>query len=128
SLIGLDGYIRTRGGAEGVSRPDAFAGKSIANASIFERVKQSRSGSFWNTPGVVEPVSRLITYRALADYPLLAIIGRSEAEIYEPAVQSARIYYGMALFMAFSIILAIIAGTNRQYKILAATHKLQSMN
>ncbi|MBV8839431.1 MAG: PAS-domain containing protein, partial [Alphaproteobacteria bacterium] len=128
SLVGLDGYIRTRGDAEGISRPETFAGKSIGNASIFERIRHARSGSFWNNPGVVEPVSRLITYRQLADYPLLAIIGRSADEIYEPAVQSARIYYGMALFMAFGIILAIIAGANRQYKILLATRKLESMN
>src|SRR5262249_52038786 len=75
-----------------------------------------------------EPVSRLITYRELADYPLIAIIGRSHEEIYEPAVQSARVYYGMALFMAFSIILAVIAGATRQHKILAATDTLETTN
>ena len=127
ALIGLDGYIRARGGAAGMSQPETFD-RPILNAPVFERVKSARAGSYWSTPGVVGPVARLITYRALADYPLIAIINRSEQETYEPALQNARVYCGMALFMAFGIILAIIAGATRQYKILAATRKLETTN
>ena len=127
SLVGLDGYIRARGTAAGMSQPEAF-GKSIANAQVFLRLEQSPAGSYWNLPGSVDPTPRLITYRVLADYPLLAVVGRSTDEIYEPAAQTARVYYGIALFMSFGIIFAVIAGATRQYKILSATHKLETTN
>ena len=127
SLVGADGYIRARGGAQGLSQPETF-GKSIANAAVFARLKTSPTGSYWNRPGTIDPTPRLITYRALADYPLIAIIGRSTDEIYGPAVQSARVYGGIALFMTCAIMLAVIAGANRQRKILSATHKLTVTN
>jgi diguanylate cyclase (GGDEF)-like protein/PAS domain S-box-containing protein len=127
SLVGRDGYVRARGSAAGLSRPETYE-RSLAAASVFERVKHARFGSYWSQPGLVEPFTRLITYRTVADYPLIAIIARSIDEIYEPAVQSAHVYGGMALFMAFSIILAIVAGATRQYKILAAAQKLETTN
>jgi len=127
SLVGRDGYIRARGSAQGLGQPETYGG-SIASAPVFQRSLKARSGSYWNVPGTVDPTPRLITYRTLEDYPLIAIIGRSTDEIYEPAAQSARVYFGMALFMSFGIVLAIIAGASRQLKVLSATHKLKNTN
>jgi diguanylate cyclase (GGDEF)-like protein/PAS domain S-box-containing protein len=127
SLVGFDGYIRARGSAAGLSQPETF-GKSIASAEVFRKLKDTRSGSYWNAPGTVDPTPRLITFRALADYPLIAIIGRSSSDIYGPAEQSARLYYAIAIFIAFAVILAVVAGASRQFKLLAAARKLKATN
>ena len=127
SLIGLDGFIRARGTAAGLSQPESF-GKSISGAEVYKRYREFPSGSYWNAPGTVDPVARLITYRVVADLPLVVIIGRSTDEIYQRAARNARAYYGIALFMAFGIALAVTAGATRQYKILSATRKLEATN
>ena len=73
-------------------------------------------------------MARLITYRVVADFPLVVIIGRSTHEIYQRAWRNARVYYGIALFMALGIALAVTAGATRQHKILSATRKLEATN
>ncbi len=127
SLVGLDGFIRARGGAAGLSQPEAF-GKSISGAEAFRRYPKESAGSYWNAVGTVDPVPRLITYRVLSEFPLMVIIGRSTGEIYRRAEENARTYYGIALFMACGILLSVTAGATRQYKILAATRKLEKTN
>ncbi len=127
SLVGLDGFIRARGSAAGLSQPESL-GKSIGGAEVFKRYREFPAGSYWNAPGTVDPIARLITYRVLADYPLVVIIGRSTQEIYQRAQRNARVYYGIALFMVLGIALAVTAGATRQYKILAATRNLEATN
>ena len=127
SLIGLDGFIRARGSAAGLSQPESF-GKSIGGAEVYRRYRESPSGSYWNAPGTVDPVARLISYRVVADFPLVVIIGRSTQEIYQRAWRNSRVYYGIALFMALGIALAVTAGATRQHKILSATRNLEVTN
>ena len=127
SLIGFDGFIRARGSAAGLSQPESF-GKSIGGAEVYKRYREFPSGSYWNAPGTVDPIARLITYRVVTDLPLVVIIGRSTQEIYQRAWRNARVYYGIALFMALGIALAVTAGATRQHKILSATRKLEATN
>ena len=127
SLVGFDGFIRARGNAGGLTQPEAFE-KPISGAQVFRRYRDEPTGSYWNTPGTVDPVYRLITYRVLADYPLIAIVGRSERDILQSANQNVRLYYGIAIFMALGIAVSVAASATRQFKILRAARKLELTN
>ena len=59
---------------------------------------------------------------------MMVVIGHSTHEIFEHSTRNARVYYGIALFMAFGIIVSVTAGATRQYKILLATRKLKTTN
>jgi diguanylate cyclase (GGDEF)-like protein/PAS domain S-box-containing protein len=127
SLVGFDGFIRARGTASGLSQAETF-GKSIAGAEVYRRYRTQPAGSYWNAPGTVDPVPRLITYRALPDYPLIVIIGRSTQEVYQRASENMRAYYGIALFMTFGIVLSVTVCAMRQHKISSTAENLAATN
>jgi diguanylate cyclase (GGDEF)-like protein/PAS domain S-box-containing protein len=126
SLIGFDGIVRARGARGGT---DLLAlGRSVGNAEVMHRFKQSSAGMYWNRPGFVDDVRRLITYRVVAGFPLIAIVGTSEADIYRGAAQTAKIYYMIYAVLAIAILLAIVWGAVRQIKLAAATEALARTN
>ena len=126
SLVGFDGIIRARGGS---GHRDANAlGRSIRTAKVFELIKTQPIGSFWNDPGTVEPTVRLISYRVVEGFPLIAIIGLSRADIFMQANQNALIYYGIAGGLLLVILAAVWFGAAREQKFRTATVSLSETN
>ena len=76
SLVGTDGVVRARSGQQ-----DARIGASLANAPVFDRVLSRESGSF-TSKSAIDGVERFFSYRKVAGYPLLIIIGRGTGEMY----------------------------------------------
>jgi len=72
-LTGLDNVIRARFTRE---RPDGFAGvgQSIAGGPRPTEFAENASG-FYLRKGVVDGVERLLSYRRVGDYPLVATVG-----------------------------------------------------
>jgi diguanylate cyclase (GGDEF)-like protein len=126
SLVGFDGIIRARGGA-GRSHADTF-GRSVANAKTFQLHHQSPTGSYWNEPGTVDPIQRLITYRVVDGLPLIAIVGVSKAEILELASRNAHIYIGIALTLWVAIAVGIGFGAARERRLASTASKLSRTN
>jgi diguanylate cyclase (GGDEF)-like protein len=126
SLVGFDGIIRARGGA-GRSHTDTF-GRSVANAKTFQLHHQSPTGSYWNEPGTIDPIQRLITYRVVDGLPLIAIVGVSKAEIFKFASQNAHIYVGIALVLWAAIAVGIGFGAARERRLASTASKLSRTN
>jgi diguanylate cyclase (GGDEF)-like protein len=126
SLAGFDGIIRARGG-QGLLHSNAF-GHSIASAAVFSRYRDAPTGSYWNSPGTVDEIKRLITYRVVEGFPLLAIVGLSEADIFANAEQNARIYYGVGIALLAAIAAAIMLGAARERKLNSITSSLARTN
>lgn len=75
TLVGLDGTIRARGGLE-----TGPLSRSLASSKVFALTKTHAHG-FFTESDPVDGVSRLIGYRLVRDFPLIVMVGMSEAEI-----------------------------------------------
>jgi len=126
SLIGFDGFVRARGAAN-TSDVEAF-GRSVADAKVYQMYRQSPAGTYWNRPGTVDAIPRLITYRVVEGFPLIAIVGTAEADIFRLSMQTARIYYSIGIALALAILSAMGWGAVRQLKLSAATEALARTN
>jgi diguanylate cyclase (GGDEF)-like protein len=126
SLVGFDGVIRARGG-RGHKDPDSF-GRSIISAKVFELYKDAPTGYYWNAPGTVDPTKRLISYRVVEGFPLIAIVGISESDVYLQAGQNALIYYVIAAGILLVIAAAIWFGAARERKFRTIASSLTETN
>lgn len=127
SLVGLDRIIRARSGAAGRSDDDAF-GRSIAKAPMFDLIRDTPAGTYWNEPGVVDSIKRLITYRLVEGFPLIAVVGLAESAVYAQAASDARAYFGVGSILTLAIMMAIGLGVARELKLNAATAAVAGAN
>ncbi|MGQ0663179.1 MAG: response regulator [Pseudomonadota bacterium] len=110
-IVGRDGILRNRTPLAGL-----YVGKSYAGSRLFENLARSESGSFrWVNP--IDQVVRINSYRGLARFPLIVVVGFAEAEVlqkYEPTTFFAAGAGGSLLVLAFFALLS------RQFKRQAA--------
>jgi signal transduction histidine kinase/ActR/RegA family two-component response regulator len=126
SVIGLDGTVRVRA-VNGRLMTDAV-GMSIRDVPVLQRVKESRSGSFWAEGKVFEQGRRLLTYRQINDYPLVAISGQMEANIFAKARASLKTYYGFGVVAVLAILVAVGFGVLRTHQFKRAVDGLAEAN
>jgi diguanylate cyclase (GGDEF)-like protein len=127
SLAGFDGIIRARGGSD--SSAAANIGKTILNAEVMRRYKDAPSGSYWNAPeGTVDNVRRLITYRVIDGFPLIAIVGLAESDIYRHTQHNARVYFALSAGVILVIAIFIGFGAARERKLRAVGSSLARTN
>lgn len=106
-LVGTDGFVRARR-----SDDNNTVGQDISKSLLFERVKTADAGHyFWRS--LVDKVPRLYSYRKLRDYPLIAMIGFAEDEVYGEYNNHVRFMRVMgavasALILAVSLVLLIL--------------------
>jgi diguanylate cyclase (GGDEF)-like protein len=126
SLIGFDGVIRVRGGGSVAFREKI--GKQIANVGVMARYKNAPTGTYWNIGGNIDSVRRLVTYRVVDGYPLIALVGLAKSEIYKYSEQNARIYYTIAgaLFLVIGIVVVLAAV--RERKLVSMSRSLRRTN
>ena len=124
ALVSFDGFMYTRV-ANGKVASDTIGQKLPPKTSILNHVGPDKSGYYWNQPGVIDSISRLISYRAIKSYPLTAVVGVSEAEVYRHANENARIYFGIVSLLTASILLAIYLGAMREQKLIETTSQMQ---
>ena len=120
ALIGLDGYLYMRV-VDGQINSATIGTKLRPQTSILKFIGPDKSGHFWNTPGVVDPVSRLISYRTVESFPLAAVVGMSEDFVYRHMRAGIRDYAGIALLLTAGILIAIAFGAMRERKLIATT-------
>lgn len=122
-LIGFDGVVRARaveGKVDAGTLGKAFAPGTGAMAYALN----APSGHFWNTPGMFDNVSRLVSYRVIDEYPMLATVTAAEAEIFRHANMQARIYWLITLLGTAFILIGIKWGVTREQKLKAAAAKI----
>jgi diguanylate cyclase (GGDEF)-like protein len=125
ALIGFDGIVRARSGRD--TEAKAFVGQSVSGRTMLGMFRQNPVGSFWNSRNTVtfEGVKRLISYRVVEGYPLLATAGLAEGDIFQQSVSTARKYDQIGLFLTAIVLFAIAIGALRQRKLGAATTALE---
>lgn len=78
----------------------------MRSSTLFSRLPAQPSGSF-TSRGVLEGVPRLMSYRTMAHYPLVVMVGSSLDATLAPVRERARLYYGLAV--AASALIAMVA-------------------
>jgi diguanylate cyclase (GGDEF)-like protein/PAS domain S-box-containing protein len=115
ALVGFDGIVRARTGRDPATR--AYVGQSIPQSKMSQIYRQSPAGSFWNSEGKFEGISRLISHRTVEGLPLIAVVGLSEDDIFLQSNATARRYYLIAFFLTLSVVVAIGIAAIRQRKL-----------
>ncbi len=75
TLVGVDGIVRAR-----QSGGDATVGQDVVGSLLYEHMKLGDAG-FFLSPGSIDKTSRFLSYRKLAEYPLVVAVGQGEAEV-----------------------------------------------
>jgi PAS domain S-box-containing protein len=122
-LVGFDAVVRTR--AVNGQIDWASVGRNIPSLGIIQRFRQAPTGTFWNVPGPLEMVSRLISYRVLESFPMVAAVSISETEVYRRANENALMYWTIALLLTVGIVAAIALGAWREQRLLDTTAKME---
>jgi PAS domain S-box-containing protein len=124
ALIGLDGVIRVRA-VDGRLSEDMIGRKLGPNVSLVPRASRASAGIYWNTPGNFDNVKRLVAYRVLEAFPLIAIVTFSDAHVFRNANKNARIYWGIVVLLSAGILIAIFFGAARERKLIATTSEMK---
>ncbi|MCC6890594.1 MAG: PAS-domain containing protein, partial [Hyphomicrobiales bacterium] len=131
SLWKLDGTV-IAAGANGRLRSDII-GKRFPDAGMFEQLKLAPNGTYWNKPAPIGKTStlnrpndlkRLVSYRAVAGFPLVVSTGASEAAIFQETTRNARIYWGAAIVLTLAIFVAVGLGARREWHLNATARSL----
>src|SRR5664280_1358168 len=94
-------------------------------AGVLGHVERAKSGNYWNAPSILDNVSRFISYRVLESFPLIAVVGISEIEVYRHVAEEARTYWGIALLLTVAVLIAIGIGARRERKLMETTSEMQ---
>lgn len=108
-IVGADGIVRAVSGSAAVP-----LGTDVSGAELFAHYPAEPSGWFYATRSFIDGTPRLVTYRALADYPLVVAVALSVPEMFAGA-QAERRAYTLAAAAATLLILAIIALSARSH-------------
>lgn len=111
NLIGLDGISRARQSGSRVS-----SGLDLTGSPLFKQQAIRATGDLLG-PGSIEKVPRYISYRTLADYPLVVAVGTSQQEVLAGYLRNRNYEYGQALLITLVIVLfagALITALARQ--------------
>ncbi|MBS0248145.1 MAG: PAS domain-containing protein [Proteobacteria bacterium] len=122
-LIGFDGVMRARAVDGKVDL--AAIGKHFASGTgVMAHAPKASSGHFWNTPGMIDDTRRLISFRVIGGYPMIATVTMTEAEIFRHANTQAEIYWMIALISTVVIFFVIKWGAARDHKLSAASARI----
>ena len=122
-LIGYDGVMRARA-VEGNIDLDAIGKKFASGTGVLAYAPDLPSGHFWNTPGMFDSVSRLVSYRVINGYPMIAIVTTADTEIFRHVNKQTEIYWAIALLSTVVIFFVIKWGAAREQKLNAAASKI----
>ena len=103
SLIGLDGKLRARGGMDA-----NMLGRTIVNLSLLSLIKEKPAGNYWGL--TYDGGNRLITYRAVKDYPLIVTVALAEDEVFATHWHNSRNYHLLAAGLTLLILGVVVLG------------------
>ncbi|WP_168192871.1 PAS domain-containing protein [Undibacter mobilis] len=122
-LIGIDGIVRARA-VNGKPQSDKVGASLGPTSSLLSHVITARNGHFFSTRNL-DNYKRLVAYRVIGDYPLIAAVSVTDEHIYRHADQRAQIYWIIALLVTVAIFLGIRWGIAREQKLMAAQDDLR---
>ena len=111
TLIGRDGIVRARR-----SEGNTGAGQSLNNSMLMVKLSISDTG-YYTAKSPIDGISRIYSFRALADYPLIVLVGVDEKVVWKNLNQRIALYYlvaGMATVVILSFIIVLLGVTAQQ--------------
>ena len=122
AVIGFDGIVRTRKIGPNTTFGDDLSQSPRLRSMIAQRETQP-AGSYTGASGI-DKVTRIFSYRVMKDFPLVALVGTSEAEALAPLRERQRIYYLLAALASAIIVLVavmlMVAMSRQRHLLLAA--------
>src|SRR5712691_4307496 len=103
SIVGGDGFVRAVSG-----RAAGPLGTDVSGAALFKHYPKESTGWFYTASSFIDGSPRLVTYRALADYPLIVTIALSTAELFSGVYADRRGYYLVAT--ALTLLILVVTG------------------
>ena len=105
TLIGLDKRIRIRQSQKGFDG----IGKTVEGSKLWENFPNNESGSYRQT-SIVDGVARLWTYRKVAEFPMIAVIGTAYEDTMDRLTTIRSVRYAVAaLISAIGVVLVFFA-------------------
>src|SRR5262249_53886421 len=104
SLFGFDNIVRAHTSQDPAAK--SFLGRSAPKAKVFALYRQTPAGVYWNYDNAqpqLEKVKRLVSYRVVAGFPLLAVVGLAEDDIFQQARATAYRYCLIALLFTVCV-------------------------
>jgi diguanylate cyclase (GGDEF)-like protein len=126
SLTGFDGIVRARGGADKDAR--RLIGTGSPDSPLFQHFREKPEGSYWNSATSIakfDGVSRLISYRAISGFPLIAIVGLSKSSIYQEANATLQNYDIAGTVLTTIVLIVVVLGARQRARISATTDDLK---
>ena len=108
ALIGLDGISRARRNGDKIS-----FGEDVRSSQLFKEIPKSAHGSY-EAVAASDGVRRVISYRSLESYPLVAIVGSSLDDVLAATRARERVYWvGAAAATAGTLLFVWIFLSNK---------------
>jgi hypothetical protein len=99
---GVDGIIRAAGG-----RTPGPLGRDLSEATLFKHYPKDSAGWYYATSVFSDNISRIVTYRAVKDFPLIVTVGFSTTEIFS-GLYAKKSAYSLVAAILTALILAVI--------------------
>jgi len=126
SLVGFDGIVRARGGRDVDTR--RLVGVAVPDSPLFRHFRQQPEGNYWNTAASsakFDGISRLISYRVISGFPLIAVVGLSRSSIFQQTNANLRSYVIAGTVLTVIVLIVVILGARQKARISSATDDLK---
>jgi diguanylate cyclase (GGDEF)-like protein len=120
SLTGLDGIIRASAGLHG-----NMVGRTMAGSELLRRVRTSDSGTYVS-PGIVDGITRLISYRLVEGFPLAVWVGRAENEVFGTYWSNLYSYRSIASGLTLCVLIVVILNIRHRRGLERAREELRA--
>ena len=97
-LAGTDGIVRARSNGK-----DSDLGQDLNGTPLFLALKTNDRGSIY-VASALDGVRRLVSYRTLADYPLVVAVGIAEAEIFKGYIERRNVLLALGGLISLLIV------------------------
>jgi diguanylate cyclase (GGDEF)-like protein/PAS domain S-box-containing protein len=130
--VGIDGYVRVVGTdriirAAGGRTPGPL-GRDISGANLFKYYPAAATGWFYTESSFSDHIARIITFRAVKDFPLIVTIGLSTAEIFAGVNAKRGAYRLVAAAITALILVGIVFSVRRRLALDSASERLRTQN
>ena len=108
TLVGADGIVRARSNSNTADSNTENAGQDLRGTQLFQALKQADYGSYVST-SQIDGIRRLFSFRKLPDYPLVVVIGISEATVLKDYFGHRNVSMGLGALITLLIAAAAAA-------------------
>jgi Histidine kinase sensor domain len=118
-VMGVDHIVRVSRGFKNIKPESSFPAHFL-----FTKLKESPTG-FFVSQGLVDSITRLVSYRKLKKLPLIVTVGLAQHEVFAGYWEGRRQYYTASTILTAGILIAILFGTWHKRRLLAAKDDIQ---